>query len=310
MARFSITFLWIAAASISVEATGPKEDMVLRNFQNIFAVSVSANIDLLWAQKTGIKTKLRCASACMELGCSCGSFLYDGPSGGICYMFSKTLSSGSGNINGANKSTECVLPKALSNAILLDYTGCTATYDCEFGYTSEASKDPGKLICQTNETWGPSDYACVEIPCPPPETLKDGTSEVTSLQVGGVAIYTCNSDYINRGGSEDTLTCKLGGAWSGHIDMSCFPVKVMYTFNVRTSDKKDVGKGRDVYVVLTGRYGTTRIDFNINFPRGTTQTFTGSFTDVGSLTRVVVGHNSGNSPPWRLSSVSIIFSVF
>ncbi|XP_033726755.1 sushi, von Willebrand factor type A, EGF and pentraxin domain-containing protein 1-like [Pecten maximus] len=189
--------------------------MVWRFFQSVNYVDVATYTDALAREVDNVMTKLRCSSLCVEYGCGCVSFTFDDVSG-ICHMFTKALVSGGGTSVGANKVTECSVPVVFANATLVNYTGCNATYECNFGYNATAS---GMLTCQSNETWIPSEFECVEIPCSAPPTLAKGISAVTSLQVGAVAVYTCIQGYINRGGHTNTLNCVVGGTWAGLIDM-------------------------------------------------------------------------------------------
>ncbi|XP_021356927.1 sushi, von Willebrand factor type A, EGF and pentraxin domain-containing protein 1-like [Mizuhopecten yessoensis] len=242
------------------------EDFISTYFQAVNDVDVVGHTDTWTRQEQLIRNRTRCTSLCVASACECASFTYDGATG-TCYMFTKTVSSGGGSGKGANKLTECVVPRVIEHSILTDYTGCNATYDCVFGYNAT---DHNVLTCQANETWAPSGFSCAEIPCPDPAELANGIPTVTTLQVGGVATYTCLSGYINRGGVGDTLTCQLGGTWLGVIDMICKPIVIRYTFYWTTADVLFAGTDAIVWVRMYGAYGTQQVTMpsNMLFERG------------------------------------------
>ncbi|XP_069140470.1 protein lev-9-like [Argopecten irradians] len=176
-------------------------------------------MDTLTEEKTS-RTKMRCASLCVELGCNCTSYVYDS-SAKTCYMFNKALISGNGDKVAYNKLTECATPRHISNATLQQYTGCNAEYECDFGYKTSPPDAPNEITCQSDETWAPINYACVLIPCTSPPPLSNGIPHVTSLSVGGTTTYAFDTHYINTGGGLNTRTCVLGGTWAGEINMEC-----------------------------------------------------------------------------------------
>ncbi|XP_069105505.1 sushi, von Willebrand factor type A, EGF and pentraxin domain-containing protein 1-like [Argopecten irradians] len=183
-------------------------------------------MDKLTEEKTS-RTKMRCASLCVELGCNCTSYVYVS-STKTCYMFNKALTSGSGDKVAYNKLTECATPRHISNATIQEYTGCNAEYECDFGYKTSPPDASNVITCQADETWAPSNYACVLIPCNSPPPLSNGIFHVTSLSVGGTTTYACDAHYINTGGGLDTRTCVLGGTWAGEINMDCFWFPAVY----------------------------------------------------------------------------------
>ncbi|XP_069110133.1 uncharacterized protein [Argopecten irradians] len=267
-------------------------------------IDINAHTNSWIREEPLIRNQMRCASLCVASACDCASFTYDSVTG-TCSMFTKILNSGGGSSKGANKLTDCVTPQIIQHSVITDYTGCNATYECDFGYNAT---DYNVLTCQSNETWTPSNFHCAEIPCPTPPLLDFGNPSVTTLQVGGVATYTCVADYINRGGNVDTLNCLLGGTWLGTIDMICKPIIIRYTFYWTTSDVFFAGTDATVWVRMYGAYGTEQVTMptSMQFEVGISESNWMNWNDVGPLTRVDIGHdNGGASPGWKLQTLTI-----
>ncbi|XP_021340763.1 sushi, von Willebrand factor type A, EGF and pentraxin domain-containing protein 1-like [Mizuhopecten yessoensis] len=175
---------------------------------------------------------------------------------------------------------ECATPRKILNATLQTYTGCSASYGCKFGYSSPASRDSNVITCQEDETWTPSDFECVQIPCPSPPSLTNGHSVVTSLNVGGAASYVCDTNFVNitSGGGETTLKCVQGGTWTGIIDMVCIPAYRDYTITITTGSESSSGTDANVYIRLICELE----DFTINCP--SSSSFESGSVDVCQVT--------------------------
>ena len=105
-------------------------------------------------------------------------------------------------------------PDAPDDASLVDVTGQTpgdtALYECDEGY----GDDLDEIECQPDGSWEEVDLECEAVDCGKLEDPEDGDVDTDDgTELGAVAEYECDSDYLLLG--DDERTCQADGTWSG-----------------------------------------------------------------------------------------------
>uniref|UniRef100_A0A6A7FRK1 CUB and sushi domain-containing protein 1-like n=2 Tax=Hirondellea gigas TaxID=1518452 RepID=A0A6A7FRK1_9CRUS len=114
------------------------------------------------------------------------------------------------------KYIDCKEPGSVENGkfVLLDSRttyDARVLYECQENYTLGGSKDT--ITCGDQGTWDPPSPQCLFSWCDMLEAPRHGGLEVTGRRAGDIATFLCDPGYTMIG--TKTVSCQLGGGWSG-----------------------------------------------------------------------------------------------
>ncbi|KAG8589288.1 hypothetical protein GDO81_006335 [Engystomops pustulosus] len=113
----------------------------------------------------------------------------------------------------------CPDPPAISFAQIIEMpdnkyfpVGMILTYKCLSGYIYNLFVSP-TIQCLEGFTWSILTDFCKKVICGEPEQIKNGKVQITGIDFGSKALYSCNAGYIISGNL--TRKCTEDGVWEG-----------------------------------------------------------------------------------------------